>query len=76
MHLGDWVMWALESSADPRLSRARALLARVRQRNLYQAVYIPTHVPADIRSEEEAQVFSLLLFALQSIALNDFVSRS
>jgi hypothetical protein len=56
VHLGDWVLWAIECSTDPRLKPARTLLQRLRQRNLYQAVHVPMHVPDEIRTEEQARV--------------------
>eukprot|EP00047_Mylnosiga_fluctuans_P016034 m.51227 g.51227 ORF g.51227 m.51227 type:complete len:541 (+) comp6291_c0_seq1:1199-2821(+) len=55
-HLGDWVLWNIEASIDPALAPARAILKRLRTRDLYQVVHIPTHLPAEIKTEEQAKL--------------------
>eukprot|EP00048_Salpingoeca_helianthica_P022957 m.21299 g.21299 ORF g.21299 m.21299 type:complete len:538 (+) comp8052_c0_seq2:69-1682(+) len=53
--LGDWVLNAIEASAEPGLQPAQERLARLRRRDLYQAVHVPMHVPPHVRSEEQAR---------------------
>lgn len=56
MHMGDWVLWSIEASTNENLAPARHLIKRLRSRDFYQAVYSPTHVPPEIKTEEEARV--------------------
>jgi hypothetical protein len=61
MHLGDWILWAIEASSDPQLAPARNILGRLRRRELYQIVLSPMHLPIEIRTEEQAKARALQL---------------
>eukprot|EP00045_Choanoeca_perplexa_P007770 m.71392 g.71392 ORF g.71392 m.71392 type:complete len:602 (-) comp14212_c0_seq2:58-1863(-) len=62
--MGDWILEVIEASHQPELAPARAILRRLRSRQLYYPVHIPTNMTGTLRQLKEAEVKSAILAQL------------
>jgi len=67
--LGDWVIESIEASSRPELAEARATIRRIRCRQLYHAILVPTSLTGDAAKLDCDEITAQLLAFASTDAL-------